>query len=257
MPVPITGATQPPTHGPGVQGCCGQGMLLRGGHLLSLGVRAQMGRCPWPCRVGAKDLPVCSGASSMQPWAGFGFWQVLGDIAPIAHPPVYDHGAWGPFYPLLLSCQGSIALAFALPCCSPLPMPPTPPPRHPRPGQDCKSRLLARLPLALGCQSSPLPRRGRALGKADVRSPQDVEANTIRLKEHGKVVLVLEKNSGLGGHVAVAGSSRYSGPSHPSIPCPSLGQVLPLHGGAQPMSAAPLCPTSVPVLSACIQGTWA
>ncbi|KYO20015.1 hypothetical protein Y1Q_0009489 [Alligator mississippiensis] len=39
---------------------------------------------------------------------------------------------------------------------------------------------------------------------------KDVEANTIRLKEHGKVVLVLEKNSGLGGHVAVAGSSRYS-----------------------------------------------
>ncbi|NXH48009.1 RPGF3 factor, partial [Dicaeum eximium] len=47
-------------------------------------------------------------------------------------------------------------------------------------------------------------------GRADPGVPQDVEANTVRLKEHGKVVLVLQRDlQGGGGQAASARSSRY------------------------------------------------
>uniref|UniRef100_A0A452GLX2 Uncharacterized protein n=1 Tax=Gopherus agassizii TaxID=38772 RepID=A0A452GLX2_9SAUR len=58
---------------------------------------------------------------------------------------------------------------------------------------------------------------------------KDVEANTMRLKEHGKVVLVLEKNlqgSSSSNQSLSAGSSRYSG----FYPC---GQNLPSEGSEQ------------------------
>ncbi|NXK41780.1 RPGF3 factor, partial [Piprites chloris] len=55
--------------------------------------------------------------------------------------------------------------------------------------------------------SFPIPKALR-VSRASPPTPQDVEANTVRLKEHGKVVLVLQKD--LQGPGPSARSSRYS-----------------------------------------------
>lgn len=53
-------------------------------------------------------------------------------------------------------------------------------------------------------------------------APQDVEANTVRLEEHGKTVLVLEKSAGSAEQGGAGNNSKWV----TSLFSPGRGQIL-------------------------------